>query len=512
MKDQLDVAKETLGRVAALFLVLWFISAVTDLMGKYEFEVQFLQLAVGFFLLSQIPTSLRRHYSAGKKVQEFFTNLGWPLVGLWILFTFFRWVGWFGAMEIGIDIKYLLAAGILLLLIGYSAKSARSKSAYWAARSIFFSLGGVSILFWILIKIFHIFNQYQDLVLVAALVAFGVGFILGGLRRPPSFFVEIEEEEKKEPEVKEEVYVTEESTISRDRTRVKINKGSLLVPVFREKEIGGIYFGEGSYQVNANVKVYSGVYRGITVVSGDEWDSVKPLELRPADEKDFEAIGLKKEEVLELARLQVKGKLTDELKRKLKQTQIDLPFFKLRETHEGSYVRVGPIEVKETPGGDHVRLGPWKVSEYESGHRFTREGLFIEIRTKDEDITIKTNGKTVMIKGDTRITVNDGVTMRSEDMDLVMSEDKKMLRSGKIKLICRKDRRILHSNGFELSIGENSGRIRKNGKSIVIEDKNKLEEIRTELDAVADELIKEVLDRGELRELDTLIKRFEQEL
>lgn len=513
MKDYLDSAKDTLGRVAAVFLILWFIAAVTDWMGQYEYEVEFLQLAVGIYLLSRVPTAFKKKYSAGRKIQKFFTNLGWPLVGLWIAFNVFRWIGWFGAMEIRVDIDYFLVVGIVFLLIGHAVKSLRYKAGYWAARSVFFAIGGVSIFFWILIKIFDIFPEYSEVTVVVGIVAIGLGFVLGGLKKPPDFFVEIEEEDEIEPEISEDVYVTKEDiSITRGKAQVKINKGSLYVPVTAEKDVGGFYFGEGSYHVDAKVKAYHDVYRGVTLVTGREWDSVKADQLVvPADEKAFEDIGLKREEVLEIARLQIKGTLSDEVKRRLKHVQVDLPFIKVRETPHGDYVKVGPFEFDETSGEERVRFGPWGIRE-RGRRRFTRRGLLIQIRSKDEDITITTNGKTTLVKGDMQVTVNDKVKVRENDTDLVMDEYKKVLRSGKVKLVCKNGKRILRSDGFELSIREDSGRIRKNGKSRVITDEETLEEIRTEIDAVTDELIKEVLDRGELKELDTLIKRFEQEL
>ena len=195
MKDQLDSAQETLGRVAAVFLILWLITVWTDIMGKYEYEVAFLQLTIGFHLLSRVPTAFRRRYPTGKKIEKFFTNLGWPLVGLWVVFKICRWIGWFGAMEIGLNIDYLLVTGIVMLLMGYGAKSMRYKAGFWAARSVLFAIGGVSVFFWILIQVFHMFEPYADLTLVIGIVAIGLGFILGGLRRRHAFFVDIEEEE-----------------------------------------------------------------------------------------------------------------------------------------------------------------------------------------------------------------------------------------------------------------------------------------------------------------------------
>ncbi|MBU7033802.1 MAG: hypothetical protein HXS49_01350 [Theionarchaea archaeon] len=516
MKDNLETIGDMLGRIAAVFVILWLVAAVTDILGTYEYEVEFLQVAVGFHLLSRIPPAFKSRYSTGKKVQKFFTNLGWPLAGLWIGFKILRWIGWFGAMEVGFNIDYFLAAGIIMLLMGYAVKALRHKAGYWAARSVLLAIGGVSFLLWILIKIFDIFQPWEDYALVVGIIAIGLGYILGGLKRPPTFFVEIEDEEDAEPEIKEEICTLQEDlTISRNKATVKLNKGSLYIPVVTgDKEIGGIYFGEGSYAVDALLKVYKDVYRGVTVVTGREWQSVKAEQLTvPAGEDAFEDIGLKKEEVLEIARVQLYGKLSDEVKRRLKRTHVDLPFIKVRETPHGEYVKVGPIEVTETPEREQVRIGPWQVKDsYARARRFAGRGLYIQIRSKDEDITINTNGKTVLVRGEMQVTVNDKLTVKGENLDLVVDETRKILYSGKVKLICKENKRILHSAGFELIVREESGRIVRNGQITSIKDQKTLKEIRNEIDAAADELIKEVLDQGELKKLDILIKKFEQEL
>jgi hypothetical protein len=47
-----------------------------------------------------------------------------------------------------------------------------------------------------------------------------------------------------------------------------------------------------------------------------------------------------------------------------KKTDIDLPFFKIKEDEEGSFVKVGPIEVKERKGEeDKVKIGPLHISD-----------------------------------------------------------------------------------------------------------------------------------------------------
>ena len=90
------------------------------------------------------------------------------------------------------------------------------------------------------------------------MIAIGLGFILGGIRRQPAFFVEIEDEE--EPRISEEVHVVDRDfTILRKGASIQVKSGSLFIPVVTGREIGGIYFGAGSYHVDAKIKEYSDV-------------------------------------------------------------------------------------------------------------------------------------------------------------------------------------------------------------------------------------------------------------
>lgn len=47
-----------------------------------------------------------------------------------------------------------------------------------------------------------------------------------------------------------------------------------------------------------------------------------------------------------------------------KKTDIDLPFFKIKEDEEGTYVKIGPIEVVDKEGEEEkAKIGPIRVSE-----------------------------------------------------------------------------------------------------------------------------------------------------
>jgi len=49
---------------------------------------------------------------------------------------------------------------------------------------------------------------------------------------------------------------------------------------------------------------------------------------------------------------------------KKEKTDINLPFFKIKENEEGSYVKVGPIEVTDKKGEEEkVKIGPLRISD-----------------------------------------------------------------------------------------------------------------------------------------------------
>ena len=118
MRDSLEATQGILTRIALIFFILWVIAVLTDFLGRYEYEANFLQLAIFLLLLSQIPAAFKEGYSYGEKFKKLFQNLGLVLVGLWCAFKVFRWVGWFGPMEVGVNIDYFLIGGIISFLAG----------------------------------------------------------------------------------------------------------------------------------------------------------------------------------------------------------------------------------------------------------------------------------------------------------------------------------------------------------------------------------------------------------
>ena len=193
--------KSVLERIAAAFFLLWIIAAVTDLLVEYE--VEFLQCAVGIYLISQILSVFEPEYTPGKKIQKFFTSLGWPLIGFWAVFTLLEWSRWVGPVEIGIDIDYFLVIGVIFLVLGYTIAFFRSAARFGIVRFLLFVIGGFSFSFWIFTRIFSIFSEYADYILVVGIVSIGLGLVLG-LKRPGKTKESPREEEEALPEEKVE--------------------------------------------------------------------------------------------------------------------------------------------------------------------------------------------------------------------------------------------------------------------------------------------------------------------
>lgn len=110
--------KTVLGRVAAIFFVLWVVAMVTGLLGGYDYAGRFLQIAIVLFLLSRIIAAFKDSYLPGEKLKNLFANVGWALLGLWIVFTVLYWIDVFGIIYVGFSIDSLFVVGVFCLLTG----------------------------------------------------------------------------------------------------------------------------------------------------------------------------------------------------------------------------------------------------------------------------------------------------------------------------------------------------------------------------------------------------------
>ena len=172
---KLRMAQRALEVVSFLFFLLWFGAALD--MGDIgdEYEMRFLQSAVGIFLFSQVLPALRQ-YSTTRKIEVFFTRVGWALAVIYIGFSILPWTGLVGEVDSGINVFYFAVTALAFLLVGYLLKFGR----FMKKRSlkVLFVIGGFALFFWILFREFSIFPEYTNYILIIGALTISLGIIL----------------------------------------------------------------------------------------------------------------------------------------------------------------------------------------------------------------------------------------------------------------------------------------------------------------------------------------------
>jgi len=499
------LAGKLCGRIAVVFLALWFITQVTDLLGKYEYPEYFLGFVFLFFLASSILESA--------KYKVFFKKMAYGIAKSTFLIWLFIKIGdhfdWTGFEYWSQYPDYFIIAFFASILIGYTIGKHRR-----GARTAFYGIGFLGIVFWIFAKIFNLVPEYQTLIFFGSIAAVGIGYIVGIFEeeRKLRWIYEAEDFEKiEEPKIKEEARVLKSDLeIKKDNTKINIEEGSIFVPVANGKEIGGVFFGQGSYSVDAKVKKYINVFQGITVLTGNKWKNVKKS-LRDAEEKDFESMGLKKDEVFDLARIQIEEKEWKKIRKRFEKTvsSIDMPFIKVRETEAGDYVKVGPIEVIDVEGkGSRVKFGPFKVGESMEWEEQALYDISAKIRTKNKEISLKIKGDKTILKEDDRMVISkpNKVIIEDGDVSLKITENKRILKSEELSIFESEGKTVLKTPDVKVILNDELT-IKKDGETHVLKNAKIKQEIKNKLD----DLIRDILDKKEMKELDSLLEKLKQE-
>ncbi|MCK4247837.1 MAG: hypothetical protein KAX04_04795, partial [Methanomicrobia archaeon] len=322
-------------------------------------------------------------------------------------------------------------------------------------------------------------------------------------------------EKIEEPRIKEDARVLKSDLeIKKGDSKISIDEGSIFVPIANGKEIGGVFFGQGSYRVDAKVKKYINVFQGITVLTGNKWKNVKKdMKLKDAEDKDFENMGLKKDEVFDLARIQIEEKEWKKIRRKFGKTvsSIEMPFVKIRETEAGDYVKVGPIEITDIgKRGSRVRFGPFRVGEGMDieWEEQTLYDVSAKIRTKDKEISIKIKGNKIILKEDGRMVISkpDKVIIEDGDITLKIAENKRILKSEDLNIFESEGKTVLRTPDIKVILNDKLT-IKKDGETQIVKNPKIKQEIKDSID----DLIRDVLDRKEMKELDSLLEKLKQE-
>jgi len=503
--SNMKLAGKLCKRIAVVFLALWFIAQVTNLLGEYEYPEYFLGFTFLFYLLGSPLENTRYNV---KKVAYGVAKATF-LIWLFIVIGYhFKWTG-FEFWKTYSD--YFIIAFFASILVGYSAGKHRR-----GARTVFYGIGFLGIAFWIFAKIFDIFPDYQPLIFFGSIAAVGIGYIVGVFEeeRKLKWTYDVEDIEKvEEPRIKEKAYVlNSDLEVKKGKGKINIEEGSIFVPIENGKEMGGVFFGQGSYSVDAGIKKYVSVFQGITVLTGNKWKDIKKnMNLRDAEDKDLENIGLKKEEVFDLARIQIEEGEWRKIRKRFEKTvtSIDMPFVKVKETERGDYVKVGPIEVIDVEGKEpKVKIGPLNLM---SGIEWEDQALYdisARMRTKNREIHLKMKGDKIILKEGKRTVISkpDKVIIEDEDLNLKITENRRVLKSKDLNIIESEEKTILKTPDIKIVFNDELS-IKKNGESYVIKNPRIKQEIKEKLD----DLIRDVLDKKEMKELEALLEKLKKE-
>ncbi len=512
------IAEKLCNRVAFVFLALWFIVQVTDILGTYEYPAYFLGLVFLFFLAGSIFGGMK--YRATVKKVAYGIAKATFLIWLFIkIGGHFDWVGFTTPLILGewswtwIEYsQYVIIAFFASILIGYTAGKHKR-----GIRTVMYGIGFVGIAFWIFVKLLDLIPEYQTAILIGSIGAVAIGYVAGVFEEERRFrwVHEVEEaEEIHEPKIQEEAQVlTDDCEIKKGKTTFTMDKGSIFVPIANGEEIGGVFFGQGSYVVDAEVKKYINVFQGITALTGKKWNATKKnIKLQSAEDKDFDTMGLKKEEIFDLARIQIEEREWKKIGKKFKKnvTNFEMPFIKVRESEDGEYVKVGPIEVVGKGKGSRVKMGPFTFNEgmdieWENRRLYD---LSAKIRTKDKEISLKVKDDRATLREDDRLVVSTPgkVIVEDGDVKLKIKGGKRILKTNDLKIYEREEKTILKTPKTKIVLNDEV-KITQNGKMRTLKNPR----MRRELQDAIDKLIRDALDKKEMEELDDLLTRLEKE-
>ena len=469
-----NTIKDIMHKAGVVFFLLWALSLVSDVLGSYEYKLQFLFIMFALWAIGSFIDGFREAYPIDKQISTAFRKLGTTLFGVWILLLFFDLLGW---LEPWWDqyIIYALALSIISVSVGFAVRAMKTRRGYWQARSTLYGLGIVIVVLWGIFKLLGLYPDYQDTMLISGIIAFAVGYVSGVFTKTQDFdFIEekiyhitdsMREVTTRRLDVAEDVKVIEDDFVVGGRMPLTIEEGTICVDVLDDDTmVGTVYFGQGSYEVPMGRQRENVPFMGYCYCYGREWPSVAATQFATAaTASDFERIGLNKEEVRELARILATNKDAsaeeiEQLRTRLEErgNRISLPFIKVFEGEEGEYVKFGPIEVMDRKGKQaRVRIGAREFVDKECPALELPEGVEVSILTTEGTTVIREYDDKTVANGPTRdISIGkNNVSIKLGDVSYVLNDKKEHLQMPKHEIMMRKERRALvRTPDFKMTI------------------------------------------------------------
>ncbi|MHC1605036.1 MAG: hypothetical protein ACXQTP_03595 [Candidatus Methanofastidiosia archaeon] len=525
--------EKSIGNIGHIFFVLWLISLVSDVLGQYEYKKEFLILAVAFWTASSFVDRLRKRRSISKKVTAAFRKSGTTLFGLWIFLYILKLLGW---LETWWDtyLIYILGISILMLVTSLIVKASTSRRSHWQLRSSLYTIGGLILFVWVVLRLQGAYVENQDTIFVISLACIAVGFLIGAYKKEYDYdFITEKIEEFKEEwidvtdkhNVSEDVKVLTDNIFVGNNASVNIKKGALCVDVFKnDKQSGTVYFGEGSYHIETPIHTFDKEYMGLCYGHGKEWKHVsQKKDTQRASEEDFKRFGLSAEDVKELTLIfssespDATEKFEDLLaKLKTSKTEISLPFFKVLECEEGDYVKIGPIQVADIRGNhSRVRIGGKEYVDSKTGAPSGEEpeGIAFKIRTVDETVALSIEEDTLSVYGkDMTIEIDDtDALVEANGIKYEKDAKRERLETPDVNITLKKSKLNIRTDKFELTINDNMVSMRNKDRHVERSDKQLAkifeERVRAQMPHIADDAI-----QNSRNSLDELISQLSENL
>jgi len=499
--------------MAAVIFFLWFISLATDILGSYEYKAEFLMASFSLWALGSFVDGATSKKTVGKRFSTAFRKMGTTLFGIWIILLIFNLLGWLEPVWSG-KINYVLATSMISFAVSFTIRASTIRNKNWRIRSTFYSLGFLVVLVWIFMKVFDLFIDYQDTMIIGGIVLLGLGYIIGASKNTHDYDIfedkienitKVMKEIKDAPTAKSEVDMLTRDLVIGEDSNIVIKKGSILVDMEYDLEkVGNVFFGEGGITLSSEHYTHKESFVGICYGTGMDWDSVR-MEHQTANDEELEALGLSKEDIIELSNIitrrgkDANDRLSD-LKKRMKdtKTEINLPYLKILEGVEGDYVKVGPIEVADFKGkGSRLKIGKMEFTDYPE-REVKQRSLGFKIVTTEETKSLYFDGEEAKLESEDMYyhKGHDSIEISKKDNYFKRDNGNPYLKNNDIELSMDNGHcsLISRSKGINMKIDDDNLSIEFKGKRKSQKSRETTTVVREMIKSSFDDIVKDVME------------------
>ncbi|MCD6485214.1 MAG: hypothetical protein J7L47_08920 [Candidatus Odinarchaeota archaeon] len=301
----------------------------------------------------------------------------------------------------------------------------------------------------------------------------------------------------------------------------KIFAGSYMIPITREgKTIGGVFFGNGYYNINAKYRDYESKFYGDTLVVSHEtfWNqivsdgTIVPL-YQPISNAE-ELIKTAKNK-LEKFSTWVPSRKRYKRKKGGDKVSIHFPFFHIDVDEDRDFVdiRIGPIKIKSQGEKSYVRVGPFlAIDDVAMTIKTSSINAMITEETGEEIYFAVSKNKVILKHGTADIYIKPNKIVIFDKNIKVYSTDKSILISSPVlKMAYKKGRSLkLRTENANLKVYADTGIVKfTNAKIIKLRDRELAEKILNMIEEISGDFVRELLEKGTLESFSNFLSNLE---